>query len=346
MDITYWVLAIIVSAIFGLIAIMNSKTKVRKTLGWIAGIALVIGLVMMFALPNAGLAFAGGKISTFAIAGAGVAGGQNVNTGTGTTIVTTNPTIAFSGSDKGQVGTSVFSNYYASVYTSATDNGNFGAINSPTTAVPGQKIDFLIANGTSYHSTILKGLQINAGSFPYSVQFDKNASMTENVYTTTGVVLASGTQNQTNLGNGASYNFKDEMTAGALTSTNDMVCVIEIEAGNNASVTPIGATLALNGANIALKSTSKPVWYSVLGTNSNVYLFDVPAISTTATQTFTIGLNAKSTGAFTATTRAVKGCYTKEHFIDPNTGELSYDVADSNGAMKSMALYTKTIVFQ
>jgi hypothetical protein len=136
------------------------------------------------------------------------------------------------------------------------------------------------------------------------------------------------------------------MTASALTSTQDMVCIVEIEAGTNASTSPAGAALDLNGVAIPVLSTSKPTWYSTLGTASNVYQFEVAPLDTTALQTFHVTLVAKPTGRFSAATRMVKTCYTKEYFEDPVTGKIVYDVADSLGNLKSMAQYKYTVYFQ
>lgn len=264
--------------------------------------------------------------------------------GGSTYISTGSSTVTIAGSDALAAGTAV------SGTTSVSNNGGtFVTDDFSISASPDNVLDVLIINGTSYHNAILEDYKVpKAPTDSKSIQLYKNATVTENMYTTTGLVITNGggAQNQTDLGNGASYNLKDEMTAAALSSTNDMVCIIEITAGTNASTTPAGATLALNGAQITSAGTAKPTWYSTAGTNSNVYLFEVPAMKTSATQTLTIGLNAKSTGRFSATSYIKKSCYTKEYFIDPNTGKLTYDVADSNGVVKSMATYIYTAYFQ
>lgn len=270
----------------------------------------------------------------------GLLGGTS--TQTTQNIITTNPTISFAGVDAQQIGTTVGNKYYAHVADGAE---GFGAANTPTTAVPGQVITFLLENATSYHNIKLDALEIVATSFPKTVKFSKNATVTENIYTTTGLVLANGVttgQNQTDLGNGASYNLKDEMTANALTETQDMVCVIELTVGTNASTSPVGATY---GGKQPF-SQAKPVWYSTAGTASNVYLFEQPSISNSQTVTNNILLTAKSTGRFVADSRMIKTCYTKEYFIDPTSGTIVYDIADSQGTLKSMASYKYSIYFQ
>lgn len=260
-----------------------------------------------------------------------------------TTIVktTTNPTISFTGIDAQQTGTSVQSTYYANVN---DGDGGFGAADTPTTAVPDQVISFLLLNATSYHNTKIDDLKIESTTFPYTVKFNKNATITENIYTTTGLVInnGGGAQNQTDLGNGVSYNLKDEMTADSLTSTQDMICVIEMTVGANCSTNPSCVTYGGQQPT----STSNPIWYTLAGTGSKVYLFDQSPISSTSTVTKNIVLTPKSDGRFSALGYMKKSCYTKEYFIDPNSGQIAYDVADSQGTVKSMAIYTYTVYFQ
>jgi hypothetical protein len=271
-----------------------------------------------------------------------IGGAQTSTSSGGTVINTVNPAIQVAGIDAQESGTPVAMSAKAS-----TNGGAFTTVTLGTdTAVPGQTIDLLLTNNTGYHNAVKQGIVVTPSSFPVTVLFNKNASMTESIYTTTGLVITNtnlgGAQNQTALGNGATYNLKDEMQAGSLTSTQDMVCVIELTAGSNASTSPSGALL--DGQQPF--STSKPTWYTTAGINSNVYLFNMGALSTSATSTHTIQLNSKSTGAFPALSYMKKSCYTKEWFIDPNTGKATYDVADSQGTVKSMATYTYYVYFQ
>jgi hypothetical protein len=352
MDLNYAIIALIVGIVATVIGltIQFKNKKTRQYIGW-GGVVII---VVLFIVPNYFAPVAMSFMLT-PIAGTtytppyAVSPGQGVQTpGGGITLNTVNPTISIAGSDAQASGTVVAGTTSQSY---AINGGTFGALSlGTTTAVAGQTIEMVLAN-SSYHTKYVPSMPIASTSFPVAVQFDKNATVTEYVYSTTGVVLtnnlsAAPISNQTALGNGASYNLKDEMTASALQSTNDMTCIIEIEAGNNATVTPLGATLSLNGNALPIVGTSKPVWYTTMGTNSNVYLYDVPALKTSATQTFTIGLNAKSTGQFQTLSHVVKSCYTKEWFIDPNTGKAVYAVADSNGALKSIASYKYMIIFQ
>lgn len=289
---------------------------------------------------------------------------QNID-GSGITLVTTDPVIQIAGTDLQQGGTAVT----GSAQVATNGNGFTSATLGTTTAKVGQTLDILIVNNTAYHNayygkdvsgddnvvqkdangdTVANSINVKPGTFPIGVKFNKNGSLaTDNIYSTTGVVMTTGgATNQTDLGNGASYNFKNEMAMGSLLSTQDMSCVVEVTAGVNLTA-PNGITMSLNGANIAPKLTARPQWYTLVGgVDSVVYVFDVPALSSTATQQFYIGVNTKSTGRLPATSSVIRTCYTKEYFIDSQTGKVAYDVADSLNAIKSMASYTKRFYFQ
>lgn len=290
---------------------------------WVAG--LIVGIIV----------FAAFQMNWFGLGSTPVTPGDSVQSGP-EYISTGSTTMTVIGVDALSAGTSVTGTTSVS-----TNGGAFSSDDFSISASPNQALNILVTNNTLYHNAVITATVPQSPTGTINVQLKKNASITENVYTTTGLVIAANTQNQTDLGDGASYNLKDEMMPASLTSTGDMLCLIEIQAGNNASTTPAGATL--NGASAS--STSKPIWYTTIGTNSNVYQFPVPSLAV-GTTTFTIGLNAKSTGRFSAATRVIKTCYTKENFVDPNSGLLVYDVADSNGVIKSMASYAKTITFQ
>jgi len=308
-----------------------------KNTGWLAfGAILIIALLGFIAY--------GQFFSQSAVPGTVVTtSGQTAGGGVTNNIVTTNPTIAVAGTDALASGTAV-----GSSLTYQFNNGG-GFVSTPTTAVPGQILEILATNDTTHHTQYVAPFTVNVASFPIAVKFVKNATVTENMYTTTGLVLGNANgapQNQTALGLGGVYNLKDEMTPASLTETNPMTCILEIEAGNNATSTPAGATLSLNGAPLTLKSSSKPNWYSTFGANSAVYLYDTPSLVGGATATMNVGLTSQATKSFSGGTRFKKACYTKEWFIDPNTGLPTLDVANSDGTVQSMALYSYTIFFQ
>ena len=308
---------------------MNNKGK-----SMFVPVVVVIGLLLLglavygiFQIKPAEQTFTGGTDT-----GGGIGG---------TTIVTTNPVISVAAVDNQALGTTVGNSIQYSVA------GGGWQTASSTSLAPGTNVQLFVTNGTTYHNAAVPSFAVTTSSFPLALRMNKNATVTENMYTTTGLVLTNSagtanTQNQTDLGNAATYNIKDEMQANALTSTQDMVCVVEISAGNNASTSPVGATYG----GMQPTTTAKPVWYTAAGVNSNVYLFNMPALSSTATVTNNLQLTAKSNGRFGATSYVKKTCYTKEYFIDPVSGSVTYDVADSEGTLKSLASYTYQFYFQ
>lgn len=281
----------------------------------------------------------------------GVTGaGTGAATGAGTTIIATANTVNIAGQDAQQLGTAVTGTYKAAVLTSSGTYGSYSTITSGSSSYDSHPtLSILLTNNTNYHNALLNGQYLGT-SDPIKILVNKNASVTENIYSTTGIVLDDGgngasTANQTDLGNGVPYNFKDEMQGTSLASTQDMTCVLEITAKSNVTSSPNGLELSLNGQAIQANVNNQPNWYSVIGTGSKTYSYDVPALNSGATATFNIRVNTLSTGRITAGNYLVKSCYTKEHFIDSYTGLPMYAVADSQDNLKSMAKYSYTIGF-
>lgn len=334
MDIAWYYIVAIVGALIALAGFLKwvKKTDTFKAVGIVV---LIVGVI-----------FAGIDMGWFTkTAAVGTPGNTAANQASGGAIITTNPTISVIGNDKLSPGTAVGS----SIQYRLAGTGGFATASS-TTLVPGQTVDLLVTNATTYHSVYVPSFTVTAQSFPLSVAFLKNATATENIYSTVGVVLSNGagkSSNQTALGAGQSYNLKDEFTAGALQGTQDMTCVVELSAGVNASTTPAGVILSLNGQAIPLKSTSTPTWYTVAGTDSRVFLFDVPAVTGGVVNTYNININpATGKEIFGAGKFVLKTCYTKEWFVDPVSGQPTYDVADGNGVIKSLAQYQYKVYAQ
>lgn len=309
--------------------------KSANALGW--GIFLLLA-VLVVGFIGIGIYYATGTRQQ------AVGGEGQITTDGGTTIVTTNPIISILGNDAQQDGTIVST--AGSKYSVNSDSSFSSVTLGTTTAIPGQVVRLLLVNNTQYHNQVwnLDGkIVVQANTFPVNVQFNKNATITESIYyQNTKLTNGGGANNITNLGNGASYSLTDEMQSNALTNTQDMVCIIEVEAGTNLSTDSPGVTYdgeVSNGRETAS-------WYTPQGTSSKVYVFDRPAISTTKPVSTNILVNFKSTGGIGSAgvnSDILKSCYTKEWFVDPTTGKLTYDVVDSQGNVKSMAIYTHTI---
>jgi|GEM_PF-4554324 len=267
--------------------------------------------------------------------------GQTTGNG-GTTIVTTNPIISILGNDAQQDGTTVSTG--TSKYSRDSDSSYATVTLGTTTAIPGQVIRLFLVNGTTYHNQVwnLDGkIAVQANTFPVNVQFNKNATVTESIYyQNTKLTNGGGANNITDLGNGASYSLTDEMQTNALTNTQDMVCIIEVYSGVNLSTETPGVTY--DGAISTNRETGS--FYTPNGVNSKIYTFDRPAISTTKPISSNILITTKSIGSL-PTSYIKKSCYTKEFFVDPSTGKITYDIVDSQGNIKSLATYVAKIGF-
>ena len=309
---------------------MNKKGEGKGLLPMGIGILVILGIIVSIGMIKTQF------FTTEPVASPTEQAVQGQSTGA-TTIVTTNPTVSFTAVDAQSTGTAVTFTLQQKVAGGAWGTATSGT----TTAVPGQSIEFLVTNNTIYHNAYVPAINVAPGSFPKTVLMNKNASVTESIYNTVGVVTTNGggATNQTALGNGKTYNLKDEMTGSAQASTQDMVCVIELTSGVNASTSPQGVVYGLN----TLISTGTPAWYTPVGTSSRVWLFEQAAISSGSMITNNIQLNSLTTGALSG--RMIKTCYTKENFIDTNKGS-SYDVADSLNVVKSMGQYAYTVYIQ
>ena len=258
----------------------------------------------------------------------------------GSMIVTVNPIYSFAGVDAAQPGTVVG---VASAKASVNGGAYSTVTAGTTTAVPGQVVDLLLVNTTVYHSQKVEGVKITPGVFPLAASFNKNGTVSQNMYSTTGLVITNNATtgtNQSALGDGVSYNFKFETYGAALTNTQDLTCVVEVTNGTSLTSNPVGVTI--DGA--APKSTATPSWYAPVGTSSRVFLFDMPAVTSTM-QTHNMAVNVLSTESIDATSKIIKRCYSKEYFIDSATGKLAYDVADSQGTLQSIQMFQYVINF-
>ena len=345
-NITLWILAIMALVFlvmgFGKVFARKGFWKYFTMIGGIVlAIYAVVGLMGSYGAIDLGTA-SGFFLAVTPVApelpGAGGTGG------TGGTYYASNPIYAVTALNSQQSGTTV-----ATITAQSSENAlnAFKAVTlGTTTVVPGRTVTMLVVNNTIYHNAKVEPFTVQAGSFPITVLMNKNASVTETIFNTKSVAIDGTLTNQSANGNGAVYNLKDAMAGTSLASTQDMTCVIELTAGVNATTSPAGVILSLGGQNIALKSTSVPVWYNTAGTNSRVWTFDIPALTSASEIDYTISLSSQATKSFPALSSMIKTCYTKEYFIDSNSGTIVYDIADSDGTLKSMGQYKSQVFFQ
>ena len=261
-----------------------------------------------------------------------VTGGQGA--GTGTPYISTGSTaLNFVATDKLLAGTSVSGTPYLSL-------GGQAFKSQITTASPNEVYDIVFLNGTTYHNAYLTGHKVpqsptdNIYLTPY-----KNASLKITMFNTDNDKMIDGggaTGNQT-VATGGSYNMAIRLDGQDKTSTQDMVAVVEADGTKADSMT-------LTGFGATFKSKEKPSSYTLVGTNSQVWVYEVAPITGAVSPSGTVGVVSKTSQSLTGTTFKVT-FMTKEHFIDSSTGKHMYATEDTLGTRQSMAVYTFTGAF-
>lgn len=297
---------------------------------WLVGLYAIVLVAALFALGvYLGIV---PKLQT-AVGGGGVTETETGNIITTSTTLTIKPIDAIT---KASVGGS---------YQLGINGGQLGgstATTSTSAVSAGDTLDVLFTNNTQYHNLYLSNVKV-----PNSVTFTlddtkglnvyKNASVTLSTFNTNDQVMTNGggATNQTDNGAGSAYNIKLRMVGQDQTSTQDLKCLVEVQTGANVS------KVTWDGKD-GTKTT--PSWYTLIGSASNVYVFEIAPITNAVTRDSYINIQAAS--AKTLGTNKVKiGCYTKDWFLDSNDGKVKYDTEDSIGTLKSMASYSTSFYF-
>lgn len=243
----------------------------------------------------------------------------------GTTVVTAGVTYSPVLTDKANVGTTVGGTKYISVNDAPYQTGltSFNAKDN---------LKVLIVNGTTYHNAVTSSI-IPAGvtSIYPSVTFNKNATVTMTVYDQFTLLDAAGAAANATIASGETKNLDVYLQGTSDQSTQDMVCVVETS--DNTKVEEI----TLSGA--TKTSRGKPSSYTLMGTSSAVWVYDMAPITDSAKVQHTLTIKSKS-GQDASGTQYKIACMTKENFLDSKTGAISYDIEDSQGVAKSMATYS------
>lgn len=297
----------------------SGKSSTIITVGVVALVALlaVIGLKVFGFLPQTAL------------------GGTTVDNGIapGTYLATGSTTLSIAGVDAFNQGTSVGSSSRISTNGAAFTSG-------VTTASPGNKLSILLINNSiaGYHNAYIPSHTVPAAATDViPVTFNKNASVTITIFNTNNQVIDGVGTNQT-VAAGGTYTMAVRMDGTADASTQDMNCIFE---SNNGTASD-KVTFSVPGAQYI--GTSKPNWYTLEGTNSEVWVYKMPPIADAASVSGTIQITS-ATGKNLDNGALKMSCYTYDFFLDSATGKVAYDVEDSLGALQSMASYTKTAYF-
>lgn len=286
----------------------------------------VLGAVVLFLLY---IAF-GGKIGgTASVSTTGVPG--EVSNG-GIVVNAAIPTVAYAAVDKFQPSTTVGS-YTQTVF----KNGQLQST-APTTASVGDKLEVLFVNGSTYHSGVASYV-VSGGANTVPAQLKANGSLTISLRNTNGQVMSNsltGATNQTSTAsNGETLDLEIRMNGQNLKSTNDLVLVLETNSSTKYDMTATGTTLNIKDAKVS--SRGVPASYSTLAGGA-IKVYEISAFEDGNVNIGTLHLQAKA-GQTLANTRFVLTAYSREHFVDPVNG-LQYDIEDSNGVLKSIAVTT------
>lgn len=257
---------------------------------------------------------------------------SNNNNDDGTTIVTSATTLSFVSVDALQPGTSIGGTGWVGV--------NAGSLKSGVTSVnPKDNLEILFVNATTYHNKYIPSIAVpSVTAFPLEVKALKNATVTVKVFSDENSLLdASGAATNQSITTGQSVNMELKLLGTDKTSTQDMVCILE---GNGTSVDK----MTLSGSGASYKGMSKPSSYSLIGSESQIWVYDVTPVEGSVTKVFTIGVQSKTSKDPSASQWKIT-CNTKEYFIDSVTGKVAYDIEDSSGTAKSMASYSFTDYF-
>ena len=237
---------------------------------------------------------------------------------------------SFVGADAFESGTTVKLTSYVSVNGGLYDS-------SVTSGSPGDKISLLFDN-TSYHAVYLPDVTVDtAPTQTFNVKLNKNASITVTGFNNNNDKLVSNgalAVNQT-VTSGGSYNLKVRMDGEDKKSTNPMRCIIEASNGTAMK------SMSLSGLGAKFVDKSRPASYTLAGSDSELWVYDIDAITGAMSSEGTIGVVSES-GKDLAGSHFIFHCYTKEDFVDTTTGVVMNGIEDSTGTLKSIAHYSFT----
>lgn len=212
---------------------------------------------------------------------------------------------------------------------------------SITTGSPGDKISVMLnASGAGYHAAYIPSYTVpNAPVSTQTVKMKANGTVTIDIFNTDSVKMTNGggATNQTAT-SGATYNLRIRMTGTSNKDTGPMRCILEGEVGVNIS------RIELTGFGAVKQTVGKPNSYTLLGSGSSVYIYDIdPIVGAAAPEGNLVVIS--NTAKTLQGSRIKVMCKTKDYFVDSNTGLVVFDIEDSAGTDKSMNSPTNTFYF-
>lgn len=264
-----------------------------------------------------------------------IGGNQNTgNTGGVNNIVTTLPKINVNAYDAATPGTALTSTLKGSI-----NGANFATVTSGTTEItPADTLVLLVSNST-YHAAKVDQFTVKVNSFPIGVAMNKNASVTMTAINSNNVVMNGGAATNQTVAAGDSPTITLKMKGTAKASTQDMICILD---ESNKTAVDGSKGITLSGAT----PVTIPMNFYSNGANSYLQAVSVAALTSGNEVISTLQVNGDTnTGKTLAGSNIKITCYTKENFVDSNTGKLAFDIQDSTGALQSIASYTTTLYF-
>lgn len=258
--------------------------------------------------------------------------GGSGNGGAGTYISTGATTLSFDTADE-TTGAALNS-------TSQVRIGETGTFQSGvTTASPGNNIYALLA-ATGYHTVYTDKLIVpTSPTAHFPANMKGNGTVAIDVWNTNDVLMANagaGTNQTASVG--AVYNHRIRLTGSSNKDTGDLRCILEAENGSAVN------KIELTGFGAVLQGVGKPQFYTLLSSNSAVWVYDISPIVGAVTPQGNL-IVTSNTGKTTTNSRVKVTCFTKENFIDSNTGKPAYDIQDSNGVQKSINAPTTSFYY-
>lgn len=246
-------------------------------------------------------------------------------------------TLSYVGYDALNTGTNVV----VSTKTKVND-GVFSS--SVTQSAAGADLQVLLINNTDYHDQLFTDLKVPCSSEDFRIERGllKNTSGTTQLLT----VMNSPDGNLMTNGGGATNQTMASGDAPTLTmnfqgvdkaSTNDMVCILE--SSNSTEMDEI----LLNGQGAIKSSKGKPSFYSLDSVRSEIWVYEVPAITGVGNRVFSFTPKSAS-GKDVSRGKFIIDCFGKRWFLDP-LGDVRYDIQDSQGTQKSINHYQFTGFF-
>ena len=209
-----------------------------------------------------------------------------------------------------------------------------------TSASPGNNI-FAFLSAPGYHTVYTDKLVLPSSPTSYfPIAMKGNGTVLIDVWNTNNVIMANagaGTNQTAQVG--GVYNHQIRLTGSSNKDTGDMECILEAENGSavqRIELTGLGA--------VAQQGVGKPQFYTLLSSSSAVWVFDISPIVGPVTPMGNMVVTTAN-GKTTAGTRVKVTCFTKENFVDPNTGLPAYDIQDSNGLQKSINAPTTSFYY-